>query len=311
MQLPTTRRESTDARSRGGNGGFPEPRAGEPVRVVRCAHRECGAETRIRLPAALPERAVHRVVCDGCHQPYDPPAAAGGGRNPLEPARRVALGGWDRLLDGRDAFAERLRRIDKAQLWTWASVPIAALAVVAGLALIQGDADEALPPATVAPAGARGPQAEYLKGAGYSLALPAGWEETTPPDGAAFAAHSKDGLADATLWIEDDPNLSFDEFEERSLAQLEEIGENPRLVDRVQGSTIESTIVELTAESPVADGVTAPIRVTLRAAGDYRLYFSTLVQPGADPQLAADVETLHASIRPEVELEGVDTEATE
>jgi hypothetical protein len=306
MDLPTMR---TEPARRDGNGGFPEPPSGEPVRVVRCAHRACGAETRIRLPAAIPAGAVHRVVCDGCHEPFDPPAARSG-RNPLGPLGEAALGAWDAILDARDAVAERLGALERAQIWTWASIPIAALAVVAGLALIQGGSEDSPGPASALPAAARGAQAEYVRGAGFSLALPEGWKETDPPDGAAFAAKSKDGLADATLWIEEDPNLSFSEFEQRSLAQLGEIADNPRIVDRVEGPTVESTITELRADAPVADGVTAPVRVTLRGAGNYRLYFSTVQQPGADPQIGADIETLHASLRPEVTVAGLSSDET-
>jgi hypothetical protein len=50
----------------GGNGGFPEPVVGEPLRTLRRVDPRCGAETRIRIPEALPERAVRRVVCSSC-----------------------------------------------------------------------------------------------------------------------------------------------------------------------------------------------------------------------------------------------------
>jgi hypothetical protein len=246
-----------------------------------------------------------------------PPARTG----PLEPLREGLLSLWDRVLDARDAARERLgssgspdspRRpsIPRARLWTWASVPIAALGVLAGLALLQGgSADDPSPSVTVGavPKGARSvPQAKFIEGPGYSLALPAGWEQSNPPDGAAFAARSEDGLADATLWIEEDADLSFREFEQRSLEQLGEIGENPRIVDRVQGPTIETTITELRADAPVADGVEAPIRVTLRGAGDYRLFFTTVVQPGAGADIGGDVETLHTSLRPDVSVAGLE-----
>jgi hypothetical protein len=317
MQLLTTRRDArppqdgapggTDA-----NGGFPMPPAGEPVRVVRCSHDACGAETRIMLPASLAESAVHRVVCDGCRLPFDPVAEGSfsGGSPRRAPIAIGAIGG--RLGEARDAMAERLRGLDlpelpkipKSRLWAWASVPLAALGVVAGLSLIQGDGDR--PTASSPPAAAGAPEARFLKGSGYSLALPAGWKKEDPPEGAAFAAVSKDGLADATLWIEEEPGLSFSEFEQRSLEQLDEIGENARVTDRVEGPTVESTIAELRAEAPVADGVFADLRVTLRGAGNYRFYFSTAVQPGAAAGLSADIETMHASLRPDVSVAGLD-----
>ena len=269
----------------------------------------------MRLPASVPVGAIHRVVCSGCHETFDPPPPATAGRGALEPLRDGIASAWDRVLDARDAVRERLGagerpKISRARLWTWASVPIAALGVVAGLALLQGDSPPEAPPPSVAigpaPKGARAEQAKFIEGPGYSLALPAGWEQSNPPDGAAFAAQSEDGLADATLWIEEDPDLTFRDFEQRSLEQLDEIGDNPRIVDRVQGPTIESTITELRADAPVADGVEAPIRVTLRAAGDYRLYLSTVVQPGADPDTGGDVETLHTSLRPDVSVAGLE-----
>ena len=47
--------------------------------------------------------------------------------------------------------------------------------------------------------------------------------------------------------------------------------------------------------------------MTLRAAGPYRLYFATAIQPGAAAKLRGDTELLHGSLRPEVELAGVET----
>jgi hypothetical protein len=159
------------------------------------------------LPASLPEAAVHRVVCDGCHEPFDPATEGSfsGASARRAPVALTALGG--RLADARDAVTDRfagaglpaLPKVSKSRLWAWASVPLAALGVVAGLSLIQGDGAE--PPAASPPPAAGAPEARFLEGSGYSLALPAGWKKENPPEGAAFAAVSKDGLADATLWI--------------------------------------------------------------------------------------------------------------
>jgi hypothetical protein len=268
------------------------------------------------LPASLPSDAVHRVICDGCHLPFDPSAEGSFGDSvqrttPALAALGARLGATrDRMVDRFPRLASpsvpKLPSVPKSRVWAWVSVPLAALAVVAGLSLIQGDGGAPSANGGPTPAGAGAPEARFLEGSGYSLALPAGWQKEDPPEGAAFMAESKDGLADATLWIEEDPELSFKEFEARSLDQLGEIGENARVTDYVEGPSRESTIVELSAESPVAEGAFAELRVTLRGAGDYLFYFSTVMQPGAESGVGAAIETMHASLRPEVSVAGLD-----
>src|SRR3954468_5833750 len=54
-----------------GNGGFPEPPGDELQRLVRVRHEVCGAETRVRLPRAVPARAIRRVVCGACQASYE------------------------------------------------------------------------------------------------------------------------------------------------------------------------------------------------------------------------------------------------
>lgn len=326
MQLLQSRRLPTRRRT-GANGGFPEPPAGEPVRIVRRSHPECGAETRIRVPRALPEGTVHRVLCDGCRERFEADARKATevqetpdrGSALTDRASRLgavllataaALGARLGKVAGavRGTIGERaaalprppLPDIPRARLWAWASVPLAAVGVIAGLLLIQG-ADPAPAPAGSSQSAAA-TEAEFVEEPGYTLALPEGWKRTNPPDGAAFAAASSDGLADATLWIERAPNLSLGQFERRSLQQLAELGGEARVVDRVEGPTVESSIVELRTDAPIGGGVTAPYRVTLRAAGPFRHYFVTVTQPGADPDLLADAELMHGSLRPEVEL---------
>lgn len=323
------------------NGGFPLPVTGEPENVVAVNH-SCGARTRIRLPRALPERAVNRVVCGGCREIFPPaavvPETADAVATPSEPkplpspepvaapaagpalpapvaatapvpvpapppssppAKPVATEPAEPAMPGRAPRSRKLRR--------WASAPLMLAAVIAGLALIQGGGGDAPAPASNSPvATPTSGGAELVEGPGYSLALPEGWQEIQPPKGATFAAQAEDGLGDATLWIEKAPDLSFADFEERSLAQLSELADNARVVDRVDGPSLESQIVELQADAPLADGVSSPYSVTLRAAGPYRLYFATVVQPGAPAQLRGDTELMANSLRPDVRVEGLD-----
>ncbi len=264
---------------------------------TRPAAQRPGSGSRRRSRSGHPPRRLRWLPTSPTpRRPRCRPAA-------LAPLRDTLEAGWDRVLDGRDAIAERLDGIDRARLWTWASVPIAALAVVAGLALIQGGSPTAPPPA---------PDAARPQGPGRrtrsTCAAPAtrwpcrrGGSGPTRPMAPPSAARSRDGLATRPCGSRRTRASASTRFEQRSLSQLGEIAENPRVVDRVEGPTIESTITELRADAPVADGVTAPVRVTLRGAGDYRFYFSTVEQPGAAPQLGADIETMHASLRPDVD----------
>jgi hypothetical protein len=96
------------------NGGFPEPVAGEPARVVRCRHEACGASTRVRVPRALPARAVRRVVCDGCRQPFECDEA--------DDVGVVAVTDGDGGLD---------------RVWKYLTMPVAAAVVIGALLLIQ------------------------------------------------------------------------------------------------------------------------------------------------------------------------------
>lgn len=287
-----------------------------PIREVRRAHGACGSETRIRLPRALPESAVRRVVCDSCREsfqvepPADDPAVRGARGFPAPP-----LGLPGRLREGRGAFLDGVAdlharladsvasgRLSHGRLWAWASVPLAALGVVAGLLLLRGDT----PPPASAPvseplASDASANARFVEGSGFSLALPTGWKEVEPPPRAAFAAESSDGSANATLWIERAPRLSLKRFERRSLVQLGELGGDPRVVDRVEGPTLESSLVELRADGPLEPGLPpASYRVTLRGAGELRHYFASVTEPGAGPVTVGGVELLHGSLRPEV-----------
>jgi hypothetical protein len=270
---------------RDSNGGFPEPLAGEPVRLVRARHDACGTSTRVRVPPALPARAVRRVVCESCHQPFE----------------------CDGVDDGGVLAA---KRGGASRIWKYLSIPVAAAAVIVALILIQGsggnDQDSSPsssappPPAAATADGGSGngasKGAELVKGSSYTLALPAGWARTDPQGGATFAAAAQGGGGDATLWVTRDPSLSFPQFEAQSLAQLRHIAGTPaKVTDHTAAPTADGTIVTLAADSPTG----APAyEVTLRVAGPYRYYLATTVEPNA-PRAAADgAELIHSSFVP-------------
>ena len=210
----------------------------------------------------------------------------------------AAEGAWLRATDLLDAL--RHRRF---------GLPIAGgvlvLVVVAIVVLAGGGSDggsdsaaplsEAEPPSVI-----NDPQ--FLEEKGFSIALPDTWHRIKPPEGASFAATSEDGLGEATLWVDRDPKLGFDEFVDQSLAGLEGLGDNAEVIDRVDGPTPETSIAVLKADVPVDGGVAGPYRVTLRAAGPYRYYLATSIGAGAPPRLIADAELLSTSFRPQVEV---------
>ena len=287
-------RRATHPDDRPRNGGFPEPPFGMPVRVVRAAHPACGAETRVRIPGAIPARAVRRVVCEHCARPFECEA--------IDDATRDG-GGWLPSLPDLDFSALRPRRpgwLDSppGRLWHWISIPLAAAAVLGGLWLIQGG-DDAAPPAPPAKKAADAGAAELVRQPGWSLALPEGWERTDGPTGSAFAAVSGDGAADATLWIEHDPKMSFSEFEARSLEQLRQLAGSAEVVEQTTGPTLEKTTSLLEANAPADAGASAPYTVTLRASGPYRYYLSTSLEPGAPTESVEQARLIHTSFVPE------------
>lgn len=273
------------------NGGFPEPPLGDPVRVIRAVHPACGREARIRLPGYLPSRAVKRAVCGRCDQSF-------------------ACEGVEEL-DAAPAARSLALPSPQSPVWRWIGIPLAAAIVVAALVLLQGGADTPPPAAveqqaasSVAGEGtARGP-ARFVTQPGFSMALPPGWESTSPEGGAAFTAAPADGTGDATLWIERAPDLTFAEFEKRSLGQLRSLTGNAEVVERVAAPSKEGTVVRLRADTPEGSGASAPYEVTLRAAGPYRYYLATTVQPGASPQVREGAELIHGSFVTEPDGDG-------
>lgn len=282
------------------NGGFPEPPGGERVRVVRSLHPGCGAETRIRLPRVLPPAAVRRVVCDRCERAY-----LCGGTVLSEP--RIRLPSWIPRPTVPDPGS---------RAWWTAAAPLAAVAVIGGLLLVRavdgGDARAPSVASSTPRAGAEGVgsgSARFVTQPGYSLALPPAWERSKPKGGAAFAAVTSDGDADATLWIERAPDLGFAEFEARSLAQLRSLAGTAQVVERIPAPTVAGTIVRLRA-APEGAKDAATYEVTLRAAGPYRYYLATTVRPGAAVEAREGASLIHGSFVPEqvrtAERAGVD-----
>ncbi len=222
----------------------------------------------------------------------------------------AAEGAWLRILDARDEAAER------------PGLTIGVLAAVAGVLAIvvialaaSGDGDGnfvtvAEPPATpesiseAAPAAPLIADSQIVEEEDFTIALPSGWKRTKPPRGASFAARSGDGFAQTTLWVEESPNLDFQEFVDQSLGGLERLGENAQVTDVVDGETLETSIAELQADVPVSGGQPGPYRVTLRAAGDLRFYLATSVAAGAPPARLADAELLGTTFRPQVTTPG-------
>ncbi|GIK77776.1 MAG: hypothetical protein BroJett022_14660 [Actinomycetes bacterium] len=212
----------------------------------------------------------------------------------------AAEGVWLRAGDGFDALRSRP--------WGIPAAAGAAVLLVAGAAaLILGGEDEGAGPGRAASLAQSEPPSvindpQLVEERGFSIALPDSWHRIEPPEGASFAAGSGDGLGEATLWVERNPDLGFDEFVDQSLAGLDGLGEDARVTDRVEGPTPETSIAVLEAEVPVDGGVAGPYRVTLRAAGPYRYYLATSIGAGAPPRLIAEAELLSASFRPQVKV---------
>lgn len=273
------------------NGGFPLPPDGDPVRVVACHHAACAGDTRVRLPEVVPARAVRRVTCQQCAQPYEPASVRVVAEEAAPPPRRGP------------------RVAPPAPSWRWLSLPVAAAAVVAALLVFRGDEADTESPAPSAPAtgggnGAGGPaapkapkDAQLVRESTFQLALPEGWERTAPSGGATFAAVAPGGDADVMLWIERDPKLDFAAFEARSLDQLRSVAGSAGVVDRSAGPTPEATSVTI---APTSAPPGAPnYEVLLRADGDYWYYLATTTQVGAPQEVTEGVELVQGSFLPQ------------
>lgn len=269
------------------NGGYPEPVPGEPVRLVQCTHEACGASTRVRVPRALPARAVRRVVCDECRQPFECEAADDAGV-----VTEIGRQSWS-----------------QGRVWKYLSIPLAAAVVIGALILIQASggsdkpsgsaatpaapAEGGKPQAPAAPDSGQG--AQLVNGSSYTLALPDGWKRTAPPNGATFAAAPRGGGADATLWVSNDPGMSFSEFESQSMDQFRQVTGSAKVIDRTAAPTADGAIVTLAANSPPGKPA---YQVTLRASGPYRYYLATTVESDASPTAAQGADLIRSSFVP-------------
>ena len=298
------------------NGGFPEPPAGEPQRLVRARHAACGNETRVRLPSALPARTVRQVVCRTCSATYEcdgaeelglmSPQEAASYQPPPAPPSGLAVAFARLRALARPSLPWNMPSLD-SRIWRYGSAAVAALAVIAILALIQGGdetptavtaggAEAAGGPVQSAAGEPAGTQARFVTEPGFSMALPPGWQRSAPGGGAAFAAQTVAGNAEATLWIDNDPTLSFKEFEQRSILALESLaGSSPEVVERIAAPTLAGSMVRLLVAPPAGPAY----EVTLRAAGPYRYYLVTTLEPNASQRAAEGVALIHGSLLPE------------
>jgi len=142
---------------------------------------------------------------------------------------------------------------------------------------------------------ARSGGARIVHGDNFTLALPAGWSQSEPPNGAAYAAASDDDGADLTLWIERDPSLDLTAFESRSLDQLRSLAGNAHVVDRVAAPTPDATVVTVAADTRADQ---PQYEVTLRVAGPHRYYMATTVEPDASAEAANGAALIHNSFVP-------------
>jgi hypothetical protein len=282
------------------NGGFPIPVENEPVRLVASHHDACSGNTRVRLPRAVPARAVRRVVCDRCSQPYEPAGVDDLG----EPRRLKSLS-----LPGLSVPT------GTSLSWRWLSLPVAAVAVAGGLVLIQGgdgDSESPIDAATSStseritehaqPVNIRGKasaprDATLVSGSTFQLVLPANWEEVPASGGATWSAAATDGDADAQLWVDQDPKLNFATFEARSLDQLETLAGSAAPVRRSLGPTPDKTSALL---APTSAPENAPnYEVLIMGGFDNRWYYlATTTQPGASTSTASDVRLVQETLEP-------------
>jgi hypothetical protein len=207
----------------------------------------------------------------------------------------------DRVAFALDGFALGAEELVEAARDRAAAIHtgIAGLIAVAGF-LLSGIGESSRTDATASQASTTTAGTTPVEGRGYALSLPAGWTETDAPDGALYAAASADGSARSTLWVERNPETSFSSYVASSLDGLEAMGAGAQVVHQVRGRTLRASSAELAASVPLDGQAPGPYRVSLRAAGPYRLDLASSVAPEAPRGALADVEELGSSLRPGV-----------
>jgi hypothetical protein len=269
--------------------------------VITARHDACASETRVRLPRTVPARAVRRVHCSECSRDFE-----------AETVEELTPSGVRRL-----PLVDRFDPSSRA--WQLVSLALAAAAVIGGLLLIQGGDDQPQPgePAPAAarestppPAADRGKAEDkgsgevkvsnhttLVSGSSFNLVLPAKWEQVDPPTGATFKAVAPAGDADATLWIKQDPDLSFDRFVKQSRDQLAALsGAEPTVVEQGPAPSTDEAVVKLAAGAPAGEPA---YQVTLRAGGDYRYYLAITTQPDASSEAVDGADLIDGSFTPE------------
>jgi hypothetical protein len=319
------------------NGGFPHPAAGQAVRLVRASHQACGQTTLIRVPRALPLRAIRLVTCGHCGQEFECGSVAElgvlssarrSGGDQAKPSARLA--GAPAAYSGLDApkstpigalRARRLSRLGGGSLPaipSWVGVPVALAAVVGGLLLIQGGGSSTPPPqqaSTPAPSGAA-PQSPAA-----APAAPAGGTAAAKATGEARLIRGTNyTIALPSGWKETTPSggatFSASAADGSADATLW-IRNDPKLDFPTFEASSLAQLRTLAGSAHVASRVTTPtpegttVRLaadspagepaysaTLRVSGPYRYYLSTTVQPGAPDAATKGVELLSNSLTP-------------
>ena len=221
-------------------------------------HAACAATPACACRSVVPSRAVRRVVCEHCAEPYE---ATGSSSAPSAGTRCVRHRSCASVVDALSLAAvapspspsmalaqpsgrrdRRLRDPAPVQRRRRRRGPTGRPPLRPG----RVGAGRRRPPPRACAGGRRRRQGRGARRTPSSSASPpsrlrsrrAG-SVNAPAGGATFAAVSPDGDADATLWIGTDPEARLRHLRERSLEQLETLAGSARVVERNVGPTPE------------------------------------------------------------------------